>query len=245
MCTVSWLPGPDGYTLCFNRDERHTRLPATPPAARTADGVEYLAPLDGDSGGTWLAVNEFGLSLGLLNRYRVPGYVPPAAPVSRGLLILELISSRTALWAMAVLEDRDLAQVQPFSLVALEPGQPARVAAWDGAAVTALTHRAPGLIISSSSVTEPEVALARRTAFASLERITPAGLAALHASHIPARGRCSICMHRDDAETQSFSTVTVAAETITLVHVPDAPCRGTALPPLTLARRPLPCPAPH
>jgi hypothetical protein len=245
MCTVSWSPSADGYTLCFNRDERHTRRPALPPLAREARGVEFIAPLDGDFGGTWLAVNEFGLTLGLLNRYRVTGYVPPAEPLSRGTLIPELIASRSACAALALLEGRNLERFQPFSLVALEPRQPARLAAWDGAALTALTHRAPGLILTSSSVTEPEVALARRAAFAALALITPATLATLHASHLPERGRCSICMHRDDAETQSFSAVTVGPEEIAMAHVPDAPCRGAALPTLTLARRSLPCPAPH
>jgi hypothetical protein len=244
MCTVSWLPLEDGYAVCFNRDERHSRAPALPPAPREGGGVRYLAPLDGDFGGTWLAANEFGVTLCLLNRYRVPGYEPPAHPLSRGLLVLELAGSTSAREALTVLEDRPLDRVQPFSLVALEPGQAARVVAWDGVVLTGLTHRCPGLILTSSSVTEPEVGAARRAAFKALEHVTPEGLTALHRSHLPTRGRCSVCMHREDAETRSFSQVTVGADRITLVHVPDAPCRGTPLPPLTLLRRAARCPAP-
>jgi len=244
MCTVSWLPQEDGYTLCFNRDERHSRTPALPPAAREDGDVRYLAPLDGESGGTWLATNEFGITLGILNRYRVPGYAPPAQLVSRGLLVLELAGMATARNAVAALENRALKRVQPFSLVAVEPGQAVRVVAWDGQALTGLTHRSPGLILTSSSVTEPEVDAARRTAFAALARVTPEALAELHRSHLPERGRCSVCMHREDAETQCFSQVTVGPDRVTLLHVPDAPCRGTALPPLDLLRRNAPCPAP-
>jgi hypothetical protein len=245
MCTVSWLPGGDGYTLCFNRDERLTRAPATPPAERETLGVKYLAPLDGDFGGTWLAVNEFGLSLGVLNRYRPGGYTPPAEPVSRGLLALELISHRTANDALTALEARDLTAFAPFSMTVVEPGLGARLACWDGVTLCAATHRSPGLILTSSSVTEPEVAAARRAAFDALDTVTEQALIELHRSHLPERGRCSICMHREDAETQSFSLVNVEADMIRLTHTPEAPCRGTALPPLALIRRQVSCPTPH
>jgi hypothetical protein len=244
MCTVSWLPHPLGYTLCFNRDERFTRAPALPPAAGEAGGVAYVAPSDGDFGGTWLASNAFGLSLGILNRYRVPAYVPPASPRSRGLLPLALIGHSTAMEAIAALRATDLRTVQPFTLVAVEPGGPARLAVWDGEAVEISSHSAPGLILTSSSVTEPEVAASRQALFAGLSEVTAESLARLHRSHLPDRGRRSVCMHRDDAETQSFSEVHVTADLVTFLHTPDAPCRGAALPAIALARRPLHCPTP-
>lgn len=245
MCTVSWVPGPEGYTLFFNRDERLSRSPAEAPRVRELMGVRYLSPLDGDFGGTWLAANEFGLALGILNRYRVQGYEPPPHPRSRGFIVLDLVGHATAPDAVAALERQDLDAVQPFTLVALEPGQPARLAAWDGRSLTAATHRAPGLLLTSSSVTEPEVAANRRALFAALDLITPEALLALHRSHQPERGRRSICMHREEAETQSLSEVSVTAGEVRLSHIPDAPCRGTPLPALTLARRPVPCPTPH
>ncbi len=243
MCTVSWLPDPLGYTLCFNRDERFTRAPGLPPESRVAAGVPYVAPIDGDFGGTWLATNAFGLSLGITNRYSVPGYVAPAKPRSRGLLPLALIMHPTAAEALAALGASDLGAVQPFSLIAVEPGGPARVAAWDGQALEVSFHAQPGLILTSSSVTEPEVAASRKALFAALTDITGEALAALHRSHIPERGRRSVCMHRDDAETQSYSEVRVSADQVVFFHTPDAPCRGTALPGIALRRRSLPCPS--
>jgi hypothetical protein len=244
MCTVSWLPDPLGYTLCFNRDERFTRAPELPPAAREAGAVSYIAPLDGDHGGTWLATNAFGLSLGILNRYRVPGYAPPAAPLSRGLLPLELIAHGTAAEALAALGETDLRSVQPFTLIAVEPGGPARLAVWEGRALEVTCHAAPGLILTSSSVTEPEVAASRQALFGALTEVTAEALVSLHRSHQPERGRRSVCMHRDDAETRSFSEVRVTADRVAFIHIPDAPCRGTALPAITLSRRALHCPSP-
>ena len=67
MCTVSWLYHPGGYQLFCNRDEKHHRLPALPPLSCVHRGMQYVAPVDGDAGGTWLAVNEAGLTLCLLN----------------------------------------------------------------------------------------------------------------------------------------------------------------------------------
>jgi Transport and Golgi organisation 2 len=245
MCTVSWLPDPLGYTLCFNRDERLTRAPALPPAVRDGGGVPYIAPLDGNFGGTWLASNAFGLSLGILNRYRVPGYVAPPSPRSRGLLPLELIAHPAATDALSALGNANLGSTQPFVLLAVEPGGPVRVAEWDGSTLEVRSHAKAGLIMTSSSVTEPEVAASRQALFGALQGISVAALESLHRSHLPERGRCSVCMHREDAETQSFSEIRVTEDQVSYLHVPDAPCRGAALPAITLARRALPCSSPR
>ena len=69
MCTVTWILDGDSYSLYFNRDELRTRQPALPPQRHQERGVRFLSPTDGDAGGTWIAVNEYGLSLGLLNDY--------------------------------------------------------------------------------------------------------------------------------------------------------------------------------
>jgi hypothetical protein len=68
MCTVTWLPRPDGYQLLCNRDERDSRQPALGPRLHEQNGVKYIAPVDGDHGGSWIGTNEFGMSLCLLNR---------------------------------------------------------------------------------------------------------------------------------------------------------------------------------
>lgn len=237
MCTVSWLPTPGGYSLCCNRDERFTRAPALPPAVREQRGVPYIAPLDGDFGGSWLAVNSFGLTLSLLNRYRVEGYVAPAAPLSRGLLLLDLIVSPTAADTIATLKRTDLRQVQPFTLIIVAPDADAHLARWDGGRLLLSTTIAPGLLATSSAVSEPEVAESRIARFASLTTVTLEGLEALHRSHLPERGRLSICMHRPDAETQSYSRVSVTSRQVTLSHTGSSPCREVPLVALSIPRR--------
>ncbi|MDZ4865669.1 MAG: NRDE family protein [Gemmatimonadota bacterium] len=232
MCTVSWLRTPGGYSLCCNRDERFTRAPALPPAVREQRGVPYLAPLDGDFGGSWLAVNAFGLTLSLLNRYRVEGYVAPAAPLSRGLLLLDLIVSPAAADARSTLTRTDLHQVQPFTLIIVAPDSDAHLARWDGEQLAFSSSNASGLLATSSAVSEPEVAESRIARFSSLAPVTLEGLEALHRSHLPERGRLSICMHRTDAETQSYSRVSVTSRQVTLAHTGASPCRE--VPPVSL-----------
>jgi uncharacterized protein with NRDE domain len=70
MCTVTWLMEADSYTVFFNRDELKTRSHALHPAIKEQNGVRYIAPVDLDGGGTWIGVNEFGLTCGLLNNHR-------------------------------------------------------------------------------------------------------------------------------------------------------------------------------
>ncbi len=226
MCTASWAPRPDGYTFCFNRDERRTRAPALPAAVRERDGVSFLAPLDGDFGGTWLAVNQWGLTLALLNRYQPAAAPPPADPRSRGLIILDLIPAPD----LAAVDERLRRMPQkhhrPFTLLAIAPGAPVNRFAWDGARLQYDQHAAPGLILTSSAVGEAEVAPARVATFASLPAVTAELLEQAHRSHRPERGPRSVCMHRPEAETQSYSRVDVTADGVTLTHVDRSPCEG-------------------
>ncbi len=69
MCTVTWTTRADGYDLFFNRDEHRARSTAQGPQTHSRPGARVIAPVDPDGGGTWLAVNEHGLSHCLLNYY--------------------------------------------------------------------------------------------------------------------------------------------------------------------------------
>src|SRR6516225_12282164 len=134
MCTVTWLREEGGYHLFCNRDEKLTRKPALPPQLGVRDGVRYLAPIDGDFGGTWIATNEFGVSLCLLNGALLNGTGGPRPAVvrSRGLLLLDLISSRSLEEVVNTVEATDLTLYASFTLAALSPGEPAMVIEWNG-----------------------------------------------------------------------------------------------------------------
>ncbi|MDQ7087908.1 MAG: NRDE family protein [Acidobacteriota bacterium] len=89
MCTLSWLFFGGGYELHFNRDESRARREAAPPRVVSGGDCSFVAPVDGEAGGTWIAVNAAGIGLALLNRYDREGR---SGERSRGLLVAELAS---------------------------------------------------------------------------------------------------------------------------------------------------------
>ena len=68
MCTLTNLLNDIGYELFCNRDKQRSRLPAIPPKFNQARNAIY--PVDPQGEGTWLAVNQQGLTLVLLNYYQ-------------------------------------------------------------------------------------------------------------------------------------------------------------------------------
>ena len=241
MCTVTWSRARRGYQLFFNRDELREREPAAPPAIRVGAGVRYIAPADGDAGGTWLATNELGLTLGLLNGYSAHDTARPAeAFKSRGVLPVLLADSSTPAEAIERLADEGLTDFRSFWLFAIGVDGGDRVARWEDGAldVAPLTDAAMPLV--SSSFDTDEVRNGRVARFRTIDRAaadpTEAHLA-FHAGHHPERGPYSVCMHRTNAQTVSFSWVRVDGDRVRFRYTPDSPCRGRPGLGIELARR--------
>jgi hypothetical protein len=242
VCTLTWLRREDGYELFFSRDESLQRLPAHAPTRTRRNGVEILAPRDADAGGTWLAVNAWGLTLGLLNG-PADGPQPPA-PVSRGLLVSDLADAREADEVARRLAGRDLARHRPFELAALQPAAPLLRAVWDGRRLELSTLEDAAQPLCSSSL-DPLGAGASRRALLERLRSEAGGLSeelllGFHASHEPEPGGPSPCMHRDDAATVSFGRTRVTAGAVELGYSPAAPCARLPLTWLGLERLPAP-----
>jgi hypothetical protein len=240
MCTVSWLRSAGGYELFCNRDERHTRKLARPPGVRAARGVQFIAPTDGDHGGAWLGVNQFGLTLNLLNRYDdlQPGGGRDYR--SRGLLLNSLLDCQSLAEFAARIVRAQLARYRPFTLLALLPGEPAMLAHWDGR-LRSIEHFAEAARPLVSSAYRPlAVAAARRQLFwrmaAAAGRLTPELCHDFHHSHAPERGPLSVCMHRADAATVSFSHIKVTERMIEFAYRGQAPCVEHDLSRVVLAR---------
>ena len=242
MCTVSWIHREDGYLLLFNRDELRTRKPAVAPRVNVRNGVAFIAPLDGDHAGSWIAVNQFGLTLCLLNRFDdSPGAILPDYQ-SRGLLLHELLDCAEVTAVTLRLNEISLDHFRPFTLVSLFSGQTAALVEWTGREKR-LEPNAEGLMpISSSSLREGNVVLQRRWQFQelALERggVDAELLFQYHRSHLPERGPASVCMHRADARTVSLSTVIVTKKLIEFSYHPNSPCQPAKPDQLQLERTP-------
>lgn len=96
MCTVTVWRDSHGVQVTMNRDERWNRAPESPPRVHSGGpaGVAWIAPADGERGGTWMGVNEHGVVACLLN-----GYTPEDLPLlgrddvpSRGTLVPEVLT---------------------------------------------------------------------------------------------------------------------------------------------------------
>ena len=222
MCTVSWTHHADGYHLLCNRDEQRSRGPAAAPGVFELSCTRFVSPIDGDHGGTWIAVNEHGIGLCLLNGRRSE---TAGGERSRGYVIPELIWLRTIDDCGFILRESHLRAFAPFTLLMLEPGLPAAMAAWDGMALAIdrdADRRAP--LVSSSF--DPEgVRRSRSREFARHIGKDAASLYRFHASHGKAPGPYSPCMHRPDAETVSFSWVVVNRDEIRFFYLPASPCQ--------------------
>lgn len=247
MCTVSWLHGTEGYQLLCNRDERTTRRQAKQPRLQVRDGVRYLAPLDPDRGGTWLAVNEFGLCVALLNGavlHAIPDQAGlNADAISRGLLIPELITSTTGADVMQRLGRMPLQRFPAFTMVVLEPLGPALAAEWSGSEFTVLPDADRHMPLISSSVQQEAARefrqrdLQRR--IGQVGQLSSAVLWEFHESHGPGPGALSTCMHRADAQTVSFSWVQVGQGSVDFFYSPGAPCQMKPGVQQSLERHPL------
>jgi Transport and Golgi organisation 2 len=236
MCTVSWIHDKDGYQLLCNRDEKLTRKSAQEPRLAVRNDTRFLAPVDGDFGGTWIATNEYGVSLCLLNG---PNCRSAKACRSRGLLVLELIPLSSIAAVSAAVRPADLSVYAPFTLAVLEPGKPAMVIEWDGFQTEIGEHAESHFMLTSSSFDTETVCKSRIEEYVRVSKgvVDADVLLGFHRSHSPAPSAYSTCMHRADAETVSFSRIQVADNRIDFVYSPVAPCKSeTALPLLPFHR---------
>jgi len=220
-----------------NRDEKLTRRPSTDPQLLCRDGVRFLAPIDGDAGGSWIATNELGITLCLLNGpSQTSRHV--SAGRSRGLLLLDLASAGSVQDVQLRVWKTDLWRYDAFSLAVLEQGQHTLMVEWDGTEKRILPFGDPYMPLASSSFDPVQVRYARSRQRANLagERLSNPVLALMfHRSHLPERGPYSPCMHRAAAETVSFSWVTVTGSEASFYYSAGPPCRSLAGASYTLA----------
>jgi hypothetical protein len=256
MCTVTILPGaallstpplPRPFLrLVFSRDELRSRRPAHPPEERVVEGRRILMPIDGDAGGTWIAVNDAGLVFGLLNltatapRRATCGAssrdVDTSTPeCTRGAIIPLLAGCpRLADVVRCLGGDRGdggssrtgrpafLDRYRPFRVVAASRDAMVE-AVWDRNSLRVRQQPLEGPRLRTSSslgdalVTRPRAALFRQW-FRS-RPVDPRVQDAFHRHQWPGRTRVSVLMAREDACTASVTTIELHAERATMEYV--------------------------
>ena len=228
MCTLTWLTNDHGYEVFFNRDEQRNRAPAIPPLLDNES--DSIMPIDPQGKGTWIAVNSSGITLCLLNNYQAAKKMIKTDQTSRGLLIPSLIKNKSYSEILRHLHDINLGNYMPFMLCIFpenlnNDNKKIHFYQWDGNRLTKEQNDQP---ITSSAVSLKEVEKSRTNLFmASVgDQSDSEKHLIYHASHKPEKGKYSVCMHRQDAHTQSLSHITVGHD-IEFRYHGESPCQHT------------------
>ena len=226
MCSVSWLLEENGYQVFFNRDEQKTRALAMPPKQYQVNGVDIIMPLDPKGGGSWISINEFGLSLCLLNNYQ--GMVPLGPLVSRGLLLKNLSSSCNLGQLSEAFNRLNLHSFAPFTLLAFAPNLTQHNGVviaymWDGIQQRVVKTDSP---LFSSGVDLERVQTYRQAQYDQLVATekNQQNLLKFHSHHHREQPHLATCMHRDDAHTVSFTHLRNLHGHASMFYAPGSPC---------------------
>ncbi len=195
---MTWRRLPQGgREVFFNRDELKTRARAHPPEVfQSESGVRYLSPIDPDGGGTWMAVNEHGLCLALLNRWHETGY---KGTQTRGRIITGLAGCRSLDEVEKSVQSLDASVFSPFTLVVLSLDEEV-FWEWNGEALARAELQQP---LTSSSYCFHEVRDARRGAYHQTD------LEKYHSSEGEISSAYTVRMNRPDAQTWSRSVIEI------------------------------------
>jgi hypothetical protein len=228
MCTLTFMPRKNGYCLAMNRDEKLTRRQGLPPMLKVVNGRRVICPSE-PGGGTWIALNDSGVSLALINWYSVATRVQ-IAPISRGEVVNAACSAENPRQLKVLLSTLPLGLINPFRLIGVFPafGQITEYR-WDlkKLDLDKCTWQPQQWI--SSGFDELKAQRERSRTFQQALEQKSAGslswLRRLHRSHAPGRGPFSTCMHRQDAGTVSYTEALFSPSEASVWHCLGSPCQ--------------------
>ena len=228
MCTLTFVPTEDGYLVGMNRDELLTRRVALPPKRFQRSGMEMVYPSE-PSGGTWIACNDRGNLLALLNWNARESPRLGEKRKTRGLVIPELIGEPDLPAADSHFQQMNLDGLFPFRLVLVfRKEKVVNEWRWDGTAKQFLRLSWARKHWFSSSLSDSLAEKERGRACEAVAGETVAGssswLRRLHRSHVPRPGPFSVCVHRQDAATVSYTEVRCGASQISMDYLDGNPC---------------------
>lgn len=117
MCTVSFVPVRGQFLITSNRDEKDSRKTAVAPGMFWYLGQKLYFPKDKDAGGTWIVMKENGDAAVLLNGAFICHKAEPPYRLSRGIILLDIISTERPSVTFTKINLHD---IEPFTLVLFE-----------------------------------------------------------------------------------------------------------------------------
>jgi len=209
----------------MNRDEQILRSSTLPPERFPIEGGYAIYPRE-NSGGTWIAANSLGVTLALLNWYSVT----PSAPKSqsRGEVIPRLIAAEDSATVHDQLTKLELHGTLPFRLIGIFARE-RKVTEWRWNQRMIEIQEFPwqrhhwfSSGISDSEAEKNRGAVCSRP---STEiKPTKQWLRELHSSHENGPGPFSVCVHRPEVRSLSYSEISVEENDVSFAYFPDSPC---------------------
>ena len=240
MCTVTFIARKRGYCLGMNRDEKLTRPTGLPPKTKKVNGRAVISPSE-PGGGTWIAVNDHGATLALINWYSITAEVGGKA-VSRGEVVNAVSAATSPDSTDDAIAGLPLSRMNPFRLIGVFPmtGELTEWR-WDLKKLARKNHRWKSQQWISSGFDEPGAQRVRGRTYRHAQKQKSAGsvewLRRLHRSHLPQTGPFSTCMHRKDAATVSYTEVVVSDRHARMGYCDAAPCQSHSVSFLLRMRR--------
>jgi len=212
----------------MNRDEKLTRPAGLPPKEKRVNGRGIIFPSE-PGGGTWIAVNDHGATLALINWYSITARVDGKG-VSRGEVVNSASAAISPDSADGALHGLPLNRINPFRLIGVFPTTTEIVEwRWNLNQLVRKRHRWKSQQWISSGFDEPAAQRIRGRTFRQAQKQESAGsldwLRRLHRSHAPETGPFSTCMHRADAATVSYTEISVSAPVAVMRYHTGAPCK--------------------
>jgi len=232
MCTVSFIPKAHGFYLAMNRDEKLDRFAGLAPTIVDLESRRAMFPSE-PTGGTWISANDAGVCLALINWHRVERE-PNKDVVSRGEVVRALAGKSGANEIAGAMGKLPLRKLRPFRLIVIVPSERSVTEwRWNLEWLASRDHKWRAQHWFSSGFDEGRAELERQRicdAARSHESTGSLGwLRQLHRSHALRRGPFSICMHRREASTVSYTEVAVSERRATMRYKAGPCCLNRAI----------------
>jgi len=222
MCTLTVFRDHQQVLVTMNRDEARFRGAEEPPRLHSpaAPGApNWMGPIDSDSGGTWIGVNDRGCVACLLNRY-APEDTDPARLLpgrrSRGDIIPAVLAQPDAAGSLRTIREQlEPGEYGSFTLVFAAPeGGHAFEWAHQGRLAESVCTK-PWDMLTSSALDTAEVLAWRRERFeAWLEQGAPfdGAIPAIHLDRPEGSEEWATLMDRPISATRSITQIRVGLE---------------------------------
>lgn len=213
----------------MNRDEQRSRALGLPPAIGGDPNRHKVYPRE-STGGTWCGVNDRGVAYTLINWYSVQRR-KLEAPRSRGEVSVLALDVDLPEDVESRLKALELSAFFAFRLIGFFPERQTIMEwKWDQESLKRIDHGWSANVWISSGWDEPGAQRSRLSVF--MEHMKTAQpqnvewIRQFHRSHTPEQGPYSVCMHRSDAVTVSYTEIEVRRNpSIALMrHTLGAPC---------------------